>query len=760
MSIISINQEILNIINEHNLQERDRELRKKCTISDPKEWQEQLDDIEKENRLLKIGIVGRVKAGKSSLLNALLFNGKNILPKAATPMTAALTIIEYADELSAEVDFFTSDDIAKLEKYHQIYEQKYEKLLEENYKKEVEKKHKKKEKESSSRWYNPWYTLGSLTQKEEEECKLNAAKITERQMREEPYTASYQHYEKICSFNISQQELEENRIIREDTYEKLMQKLIQYIGADGRFMPYTKSLTLRIPEKSLKGIQIIDTPGLNDPIQSRSTRTEQFLAMCDAVLVVSPAGQFLSEADIDLLAQLTITEGIQEIFLVASQTDTQLYGQEYEEFSLPSQIYDNISLQLHEQAKKILKVKSKNRVLVSGIDDIISKNKVICTSGMCYTLYNNFESKKFDQEQQHNYQLLRNRFPRLDNPTEMNKELSKLANIDTLHNIIENVKKEKSKIISEKKLKFEQGKKKALSEYLNSWIEDREAFRKKIENEDIKTIHEQLDIIQSHKNKLYEAASFCFKREYDYYINASYKELMSKLDEYKMSFKKQLDESRKYEIESYRVENPDRVFYKPWNYILLDKYITKEREVMKVSSTVVKQELARFLSKIYSDFGNIISKQNDDFHNKIVKGTNDLVIECMESDKEKLDPKEIKRILYEVLNRLMDNKISIGKYDIPSNISNNSGMLRGYDAEKFLENVKEYIGNIDLELIKVIETYTEKLNEFFQKYDFADKLTNSLIKDLDDFANSLNDKEATLFEQNTILNKLNQLRGK
>ena len=45
----------------------------------------------KKDRLLRIGIVGAVKAGKSSLLNSLFFKGQDILPKAATPMTAALT---------------------------------------------------------------------------------------------------------------------------------------------------------------------------------------------------------------------------------------------------------------------------------------------------------------------------------------------------------------------------------------------------------------------------------------------------------------------------------------------------------------------------------------------------------------------------------------------------------------------------------------------------------------------------------------------
>ncbi len=50
-----------------------------------------------EKRRLSIGIVGQMKAGKSTFLNHLLFGGQPLLPKAATPKTAALTRIRYGD---------------------------------------------------------------------------------------------------------------------------------------------------------------------------------------------------------------------------------------------------------------------------------------------------------------------------------------------------------------------------------------------------------------------------------------------------------------------------------------------------------------------------------------------------------------------------------------------------------------------------------------------------------------------------------------
>ena len=60
--------------------------------------------------MLRIGIVGEVKAGKSSFLNSLIFDGDQVLPKAATPMTAALTKINYSENPIAKIHYYTKDD--------------------------------------------------------------------------------------------------------------------------------------------------------------------------------------------------------------------------------------------------------------------------------------------------------------------------------------------------------------------------------------------------------------------------------------------------------------------------------------------------------------------------------------------------------------------------------------------------------------------------------------------------------------------------
>lgn len=74
--------------------------------------------------------MGRVKAGKSSLLNALLFHGESLLPKAATPKTATLTSLSHGETLAAEVEFFSDEDFANIQAKNEEYETERERLYE------------------------------------------------------------------------------------------------------------------------------------------------------------------------------------------------------------------------------------------------------------------------------------------------------------------------------------------------------------------------------------------------------------------------------------------------------------------------------------------------------------------------------------------------------------------------------------------------------------------------------------------------------
>ena len=59
--------------------------------------------------------------------------------------------------------------------------------------------------------------------------------------------------------------------------------LADYVGVDGRYTSVVKSLTIRLKDERLKDLRIVDTPGINDPIQSREYKTREFLRECHGV---------------------------------------------------------------------------------------------------------------------------------------------------------------------------------------------------------------------------------------------------------------------------------------------------------------------------------------------------------------------------------------------------------------------------------------------------------------------------------------------
>src|SRR5699024_3459091 len=59
------------------------------------------------------------------------------------------------------------------------------------------------------------------------------------------------------------------------SYEDLIAQLNNYVGEDGQYTPIVKAVTLYLNKEEFKGLSIVDTPGLNDPIASRTIRTKE-----------------------------------------------------------------------------------------------------------------------------------------------------------------------------------------------------------------------------------------------------------------------------------------------------------------------------------------------------------------------------------------------------------------------------------------------------------------------------------------------------
>ncbi len=109
-----------------------------------------------------------------------------------------------------------------------------------------------------------------------------------------------------------------------DSIEDLVGRLSYYVGANGILTPIVKSTNVYLDIPGVKGLEIIDTPGTNDPIVSRGMVTRKYLGQCDAIFLLSRASRFMSSHDVEFIVNTLPTEGIRKGIILGSKFDNAL----------------------------------------------------------------------------------------------------------------------------------------------------------------------------------------------------------------------------------------------------------------------------------------------------------------------------------------------------------------------------------------------------------------------------------------------------
>lgn len=729
MSIINTYEKILKIVEKNNLTKQNEVIRSELNLGSPAEWKKHLEEIQQEGRFLRIGIVGRVKAGKSSLLNALLFDGRDVLPKAATPMTAALTMIKYADSISAEVEFFSQSDIddfrGKYEAYQDEFKKRENAALEEQKARDPEKV----------------------------AAPEKARKKAEREMKNSSLAAYYDQYKRIHNILKSNPSYESNlgktKELKADSYDKLMDELQQYVGAEGKFMPLTKSVTLSIPEESLQGLEIIDTPGLNDPVQSRSMRTENELAKCDAVLVISPAGQFLSQNDTELLDKLVNVQGTQEIYLIASQSDNQLYGQEYND-DYPSQTYQQIVDTLTASRNRILEGSD----IPNTIVEKMNKHPVLCVSSMGYSLLKNINKpdENWNSGEKTLYGNLMMKFPLLSSREILREQLNKIANIDVVQGIIKDLRERKTEILKDSLQKFETSKKNLLEKYRDKWIEEIETEIKEIEKGDIEEAKQELQNLQQKTAQIEDEIGDIYD-DYIYEYTSDLKNILRvKTEQIKSQLETGVNNEEKTNTKTVTVKDESSLMNL---FGLLAGTHTETRTTTKINAGRVRHLMQHFISMLEEELNDIIEAKRIEFKRKINKGVTNKMVNII--DGHELQPDKIRRSLNNIIALIPDRPFTIRK-DIPISI-NQSGTITGSDVERFLDKLFDYTGKLFNNVSENRIIYTNEIGNRLKEYDLAKKLTEDLSGNLEQLIKDIENKEFTVYQKNKILNSFKDVLG-
>jgi len=275
------------------------------------ELENNLESVTQQDRALRIAIVGQMKAGKSSFINALLFP-VDILPKAATPMTAALTRIAYSDKPRIEIQFFSKKDWQGIQSSADEYLEQYNRI--EN---EIKSEHAEPKKA----------IFGMAMSKLKKPATEKLATITPSMINAQINDELISCYELVRMAKDRKIDLEntlgKTEVIEGSNITEIAKKMHDYVGSAGRYTAVTKVLSLYTDDSRLKDIEIYDTPGFNDPVISRGMQTRKFLGQCDMVFLLSTISQYLTKSDLSLLREQLTSAGIDSkaVYLVGTQKD-------------------------------------------------------------------------------------------------------------------------------------------------------------------------------------------------------------------------------------------------------------------------------------------------------------------------------------------------------------------------------------------------------------------------------------------------------
>lgn len=351
--------------------------------------------FEHDQQTLNIAIMGQVKAGKSSFLNALLFDGKPVLPTAATPKTANLTRISYGEIPALEIEYYSKEE---------------------------------------------WDEIEKLAQEKDESEAVKVAK---------------ELVEMVSTAQINVQEVleQQTKRIESSFIDDLVNTLNQYTGNNGQYTALVKMTRLYLPNDELKGFDIIDTPGMNDPVISRTQKTKEEMARCDVVFFLSRASQFLDQSDIHLLTDQLPQGGVERLYLIAGQYDSAILDDGFNKESL-SECETNLQNRLNKRAVKELgdladkKRKAGHEHLADLLENLV---KPIVSSTFAHG-FATWDVSKWDATMQHVHTELKEMAENdWDEYQFTLQDWQRIANFDVLRDKYQIARVEKNQILESKK---------------------------------------------------------------------------------------------------------------------------------------------------------------------------------------------------------------------------------------------------------------------------------------------------------------------
>ena len=678
-----------------------------------------------ESRKLSIGIIGAVKAGKSSFLNACIFDGEEYLPKAATPMTAALTKISYSDTPKAIIHFYTSEDWEMIEENSA----KYDENLKKDYNEYVEKIKEKN--------LHRTHAGGALI------STTKAKSIDNYEKELYKCKSENQHGAKELTRMVTDLTLLDKLGKIEVVEGDILSKLDNYVGVDGYYTPIVSYVELQVDIPYMKDFEIVDTPGLNDPIVSRGICTKQFLRNCDVVLLLSPCSQFMDANTVRLMANSLPEAGVKEILIVGSKIDSGVLNETRSTFE---EAYKN-SLDSYKSQflKNLTEAKKEGRHL--DILNKMSSEKVLYVSSICFTIDKKIKStKKLDENEKKVYENLHNYKDFED------KYLASLSGIKKVQKALNEVINKKVEIIDGKNITLLENTRDSHLKILEKILQETVSSRMKLETisaDELKDRNLKIkDTIDSVRNKLmyiFESAAIKCEEKIQWILP----QLTMEAGLHQKNYIETKQEDRT------RIEKTGLF---GWTREKINYTVTNDKVGTDSVIKNIKEYSAKCKIYINSEFKYIFNKE--EFSQKI----KEIILSAFQKSQKDFNEDDILLPLHNILLKISIPYVDIDstKYIDEVNTRFPNACAQNEEINKLITLQSILLNKIEKEisilLVEILEEIKEVLNK--QAVTFADQVEKDLCTEIEKLKEQIEEREYYIKEYQNFTEIIKEMKLK
>lgn len=689
-------------------------------------------------RLLRIGVIGCVKVGKSSFLNALLFDGKSILPKAATPMTATLTKLSYAATPGATIHFFEQGDWTRIKEYAKKYDEKVQEQY--NYKQEEYKKLCISM--STSTGYVP-----RMPQPTWEDAE-RSADVNEAQR------ACHEIVSMIGRNGIPvEQYLGKEETLQEDSYEALMDRLASYVGAQGALTPLVNHVELRVNQPLLQDLEVIDTPGLNDPVVSRSIQTQEYLESCDVILLLSSVSQFLGEQEFSLLSKKLPKNGVNRTYLIGTQLDSGILQYPLSRKKINFMDAFNGSIKAYNQQAERLSQNLSDSSLDTRSAPVIQcliRTKPVYVCSLAVGIAKKMEAGlPFDEGEAHMIQRMEKRFPDFKETMSDADSYLEFSGFGEIYTIFDNVRQEKKNILDSRAQKCIFRHALDLLNYLEKIQIAVQTTRDALVREDVQSLQNKLRLLNDGLNSIRAEVSCQFRSQAVHF----HKHIQS----LKIEIGKLPSQYTSLQIDTRTTNESKTENYGLFGWMKRQFHYVVTTKVANASEAV--ENVRQFAVKALGMINDNLKKAFDSDHlqeeiKKCVIGVFDLANTNFNSNE----------ILLPLSVLLSSLSIAPIRYDflpeiqkaIYSAFDETEGVVEGNAIHKLNRLQQEQFTNVLLHCEKLLDQTDEEMKSKMELNagEFVDKIQGKIASSIEKTAHMLNDREQNLQRCDTFLKQI------